>query len=106
MTVWASVEQARTHWPIGAAISDAAMADLLAAAQVQAALYARALTDPDTVPFTYTLAVIYQARELYNAGQRDNADAVGVGDFVIRARPLTATVKQLLRPASVTWGVG
>lgn len=103
---WASTEQARVHWKAGVAVNDDTLAVLLTAAEEQCAAYAPALAAGDAVPIRYQLAVIYQARELYNASQRDNADAIGVGDFVIRARPLTSTIKQLLRPQRVGWTVG
>ena len=47
---------------------------------------------------SWMLAVVYQAREVYAAGQRGEQDVIGFGEFAIRARPLTSTVKQLLRP--------
>ena len=51
-------------------------------------------------PSNYVLANVYQAREIYTAQQRGDtsADVVGFGDFAIRARPLSAVVRQLLRP--------
>jgi hypothetical protein len=39
-----------------------------------------------------------QAREIYQAQQRGEQDVIGVGDYAIRARPLIAAVKSLLRP--------
>lgn len=50
------------------------------------------------VPMDYMLATVLQAREAHNAAQRGEQDIIGVGDYAIRARPLTAAVKQLLRP--------
>lgn len=58
------------------------------------------------VPVSYMLATIYQARELRAAIMRGETDIIGVGDFAIRARPLTAAVKQLLRPQRRAWTVG
>lgn len=103
---WATVDDARVHWKAGTAVNDDTLRDLLTAAEEQCADYAPALAGGDAVPYRYKLAVIYQARELYNAGQRDSGDVVGVGDFVIRARPLTSSIKQLLRPQRVSWTVG
>jgi hypothetical protein len=85
------------------------MTDLLVTAEEQCREFVYKTgqpTDPDPLPFRYTLATIMQARELYNAGQRDNADVVGVGDFGLRAGDLTRHVKRLLRPAVVTWRPG
>jgi hypothetical protein len=46
------------------------------------------------------LAVIYQARELWAAAKREG-DTIVQGDaYVVRARPLVGSVKQLLRPSS------
>ena len=56
-----------------------------------------ATTTPALVPTNYMLATVYQAREAYAAGQRDG-DVIGLGDYAIRVRPLTASVKALLRP--------
>lgn len=57
------------------------------------------------VPSSYMLATVYQARETYDAAIRDG-DVIGVGDYAIRARPLTGAVKQLLRPARYSLFVG
>lgn len=62
--------------------------------------------DPVPVPTSYKMATILHARELHNASKRGEQDVIGVGDFAIRARPLTAAVKQLLRPKRGFGGVG
>ena len=49
------------------------------------------------VPDIWMIACVYQAREVYAAGQREG-DIIGLGDYAIRARPLTGTVRSLLRP--------
>jgi hypothetical protein len=51
------------------------------------------------VPSRYVLATVYEAPEIWAASQRGEQDVIGVGDYAIRARPLTAAVKQLLPPA-------
>ena len=51
------------------------------------------------LPVSLMLATVYQAREIYAASVRDG-DLIGVGDYGVRARPLTASVMQLVRPAS------
>lgn len=99
---WVTKEQAREQWPDAASIPDDALETLLEVATVQAMAYAPALLvplDPEqlVIPVNYEQAVILQAREVYAAGQRDG-DVIGLGDYAIRARPLTATVKGLLRP--------
>ena len=60
----------------------------------------------DGIPTNYVLANIFQAREIYAAAQRGEQDVIGVGDYAIRARPLTAAVKQLLRPQRGFMAVG
>lgn len=52
------------------------------------------------VPMSYVIAHVYQAREIAAAALRGEQDVIGIGDYAIRARPLTASVKQLLRPAT------
>lgn len=94
---WATVAQARTHWKVGTAVDTATLTDLLEAATEQCAEFAPTLAEGAPVPFRYMLATVYQARELYEAGTRNNDTIPGEG-FVIRARPLTASIKQLLRP--------
>lgn len=58
------------------------------------------------VPLAYTLATIYQAREVHTAAIRGESDVIGIGDYAIRARPLTAAVRQLLRPRRVSFKTG
>jgi len=91
---WATLDEARAHWPDSASLDDSTLSVLLEVATQQCELYAPLLVpEPDR----YMIAVIYQAREVYTAGQRDG-DVIGIGDYAIRARPLTSTVKSLLRP--------
>lgn len=169
---WATIPQARAHWPDSASLDDATLSTLLDVASIQCEIYAprellSATTTADTVtasstvtasgegffhpidvgalvtgagipagppgpkttitavapdgatatlsqaatatgtaitltlarvlPQPWMLATVYQAREVYAAGQRDG-DIIGLGDYAIRARPLTGTVKSLLRP--------
>lgn len=104
--MWATQPQAAYLWPDSGVIDPGALALLLDAAQEQCEEYAPALADPAAVPARYTLAVVYQARELWAASQRGEQDVIGVGDYAIRARPLTAAVKALLRPQRGRPGVG
>lgn len=99
---WATREQARAQWPDAASIPDDTLDQLLDVATIQAQAFAPALVVPIdpadlVIPPNYVQATIYQAREVYAAGQRDG-DVIGLGDYAIRARPLTASVKSLLRP--------
>jgi len=103
---WATRAQARNPrlWA-DAPTDDATLDQLLTAATDQCRAYAPALADGDLLPDRYVLATIYQAREIQAAAHRDG-DVIGVGDYVTRSRPLTGTVKQLLRPQAGTPVVG
>lgn len=106
---WATPADADLHWQDAASLDPLALDDLLEAAYEQCVAYAPPLpvTDPPTPPPTsYVLANVLQAREIHAASQRGEQDVIGIGDYAIRARPLTAAVKQLLRPKRVTWVVG
>lgn len=94
---WATKEQARAHWPDAASITDAVLDTLLEIATEQCAEFAPVQTEP--LPTRYMLATVYQAREVYTASQRSEQDVIGIGDFAIRARPLSGSVKSLLRPS-------
>lgn len=98
MAAWATREQARAFWPDAASIADATLDTLLDVATEQAVEYAPALAVGAPVPARYMLATVYQAREVYAASQRGEQDVIGIGDYAIRARPMTAAVKRLLRP--------
>ena len=92
--MWATLEQARQTWP-DAPGDDVVLTRLLEAAQEQAEAFAP--VPGDIVPARYTEAVILQARDLAAAATR-TGDVVGIDDYPIRVRPLSGTVKQLLRP--------
>lgn len=94
---WATAEQAKAHWPDASSLPPETLDTLLAVATEQCEIFAPVLPLAEQPPDRYMLACVYQARENYAAGQRDG-DIIGLGDFAIRARPLTASVKALLRP--------
>lgn len=106
-SMWVDQYTATQYWPEAGALEESVLDMLLLAAQEQCEAYAP-FVEPGMVtpPFRYALATIYQARELYRAGLRDEQDVIGVGDYAIRARPLTAAVKQLLRPERRVPAVG
>lgn len=103
--MWATREQARAHWS-DAPADDDVLDTLLAAAFPACEGYAPPLPEGDPVPPAYMLANVYHAREIWNASQRGEQDVIGIGEYAIRARPLTAAVKALLRPKTVRWTVG
>lgn len=96
--MWATPDDAAEHWGDAPNLPAGTLNDLLEVATEQCQAYAPELAEGAPVPRRYTLATIYQARELRAASQRGEQDVIGVGDYAIRARPLTAAVKQLLRP--------
>lgn len=110
VTTFATLPDAREHWADSKDIDDARLTDLLAAAFPACEAFAPKLAVdavyPTNVPTAYTLAQIMQARELYEAQQRGEQDVIGVGDYAIRARPLIAAVKSLLRPERGRPGIG
>ncbi|WP_026874289.1 head-tail connector protein [Jiangella gansuensis] len=97
MAEWATPEQARDSWS-DAPDDPALLGRLLNAAQEMCELYAPALATGEPVPARYTEAVILQAREVWQAMDRDG-DVLGFdGEYAVRVRPLSASVKSLLRP--------
>jgi hypothetical protein len=115
VTSWATQADAIRHWPDAATLDPARLDDLLEAATTACAAYAPApvvnplvvvppaplepvvLLEPAPVPVDYTIATVYQAREIYAASIREG-DLIGAGDYAFRAVPLTRAVKALLRP--------
>lgn len=98
MVTWATEDDARTIWadaPLDNDLLDA----MLASAHEVCATYAPVLAVGDPVPYRYVQAEVLQAIEHYQAAQR-NGDVLGFGDsgYAIRVRPLSASVKSLLRP--------
>jgi hypothetical protein len=110
VTTFATVPDAREHWPDSTDLTDERLAKLLAAVFPQCEVYAPKLpadaSYPTGVPNAYTVAQVMQAREVYQAQQRGEQDVIGVGDYAIRSRPLIAAVKSLLRPERGIPGVG
>ena len=95
--MWASLDEARADWP-DAPASDATLTRLLVDATAACAAYAPALASSGALPAGYTRACVLHARELWSAARRDG-DLIGAADdLAIRARPLTGSVRQLLRP--------
>ena len=85
-------------------LSQTVQTTLLAAATSTAKRHTPPLA-PGTTPVTddMVLAVIYLAKDLRAAILRGDTDIVGVGDYALRARSLSAVVRALL-PRK--WSVG
>ena len=98
MANWATTDDARDLWA-DAPIEDELLDRLLTSAHEVCAAYAPALADGDPVPTRYVEAEVLQAIEHYQATLR-NGDVLGFGDtgYAVRVRPLSASVKSLLRP--------
>lgn len=105
-TAWATQAAAAEYWPDADSLTPAVASVLLTAATETAKRNTPAL-DPDTTPVTdsHVLAVVYLARDLRSAMLRGETDivSIGVGDYALRARPLSAIVRSLL-PRK--WAVG
>lgn len=94
--LWVTPAELAAWWKDCPAVDQAR--ELLWAAQDQCTAYAPALDDADP-PARYKRALRLQARELWQAGTRDTAaDTVGLDGYAVRIRPLSAVVRQLLRP--------
>lgn len=94
---WCTLEQARDLWA-DAPLDDDTLDLLLDGAYEQCAAYAPVSVDP--VPFRFTQAVALQAQDVWNAFQRNTGDVVGFADsgLAVRVRPLSSSVRALLRP--------
>lgn len=105
---WATPALARRHWADAQSLPDDVLAELLTAATAQCATYAPPLAETDPVPVWWSLAVVYQARELQAAATRGESDLIGVGGdgYALRSRPLTGAVKALLRPQNNLGAIG
>lgn len=105
--MWADREDARRHWKDSARIPDATLDELLSAVFEPLVKFAPPL-DPAaaSIPWNYVHAQILAARDLYTAMQRDTGDVVGVGEYAVRVRELSSTVRQLLRPKRGRPGIG
>lgn len=111
MPAWATPEDAlASTWKDASDVPTPILEELLTAAEEQCRDFAPALPVDDlgvevAAPVRYRLAVIYQARELWAAGRR-NGDVIAGDTYVVRARDLTASVRQLLRPRRGRPGIG
>lgn len=102
----ADAAQLADLWPDGGQLAEETYAQVLTAAYEGCLEYAPALPVGGTVPEGWRTAQIMQASELWSATRRDG-DVIGFSDTVaVRARPLGATVKALLRPRSAVPRIG
>lgn len=107
MTPWATPAEAAQHWKDSTKLDPVALARLLNAATTQCVRFAPKLAADDPIPDEYKLACVLQARDIHAAYARTgDSEVVGDAAYPIRVRPLTDTVKQLLRPQSGVPAIG
>lgn len=126
-TTWHDLTSARTQWA-DAPDDDESLQTLLDVAQNDVMSFAPKTTDDagnpvlawkdpisrllvavddTTIPVSYRLAHLMQARNTWNAAKVDPANAgMGDGSFVIKPFPLDWAIKQLIRPKDVLPWVG
>jgi hypothetical protein len=105
-SAWATQAEAAAHWADAATLTPGVATALLTAATNSLRSMAPVLAAGDTVPAGYQLAVIYTARDLRAAILRGDTDLIGVGEYAVRARPVSAVVRSLLRPEPAVPVVG
>lgn len=98
LPTWAQLDDVRRTWA-DAPLSDTDLTALILAAHVQCEAYAPALAEGATVPPNYVEGEALAVHELGAAHERDG-DVLGFGaeGYAVRVRPLSASVKALLRP--------
>lgn len=95
---WVTNDEVRKVWK-SAPADDDVLGLYLQAVEPGVIAYAPALPEGSAVPEHYKLALVMQARSVYNAGQaRAGGSDFGSEDFSISIFPLDWQVKQLLRP--------
>lgn len=98
----AQLADARAQWQDANIMPDAVLTDLLEAAWTACLAYLpTAITSapgfaPEAIP-SYVKANVLHARDLFQAESR-NGDVIGFDQYAIRVRPLSDTVRSLLRP--------
>lgn len=96
----ASLAQARLLWPDADTIPDDTLTLLLASAWEACAAFVPAHQQdpwPTPVPFRWTEANVLHARDHWTA-YRQEGGVIGFDSYAVRVRPLSDTVKALLRP--------
>ena len=97
--MWATLEQARQDWADAQHLTDAVLTRLLVDATDACAAFAPMVPAGVDPPAPYARAVVLQARELWAAAHRDGDLIGGAEDaYAVRVRPLTGSVRQILRP--------
>lgn len=117
MAEWHDLESARNQW-VDAPFDDDQLQELLDVAQNAVLAYAPALptgelviiddvvvpADPESIPVSYRVAQLMQARNVWNSSKASPAGDFDNGSYGLTSFPLDWQVKQLLRPRSVFGG--
>lgn len=99
----ATIADARALWADASTIDDDVLADILATSWARCVEFLPAgVADdwsnvPGPVMLRWKTANVYDARDLWAAGQRDG-DVIAFDTYALRARPMSGTVASLLRP--------
>lgn len=102
MTAAATIADARDLWADAETVDDATLTLILDAAWSSCvAFLPLEVVEPDPGPFVPTAshkhANVLAARDLWTAYRRDG-DVIGFDTYAVRVRPLSDTVRALLRP--------
>lgn len=103
----ATQDEARKLWPDADTLPGDTLDLLLDTAWEQCERYVPADEldpAPSPVPFRWVQANVLAARDLWTAYRRDG-DVLGFDNYAVTVRPLSSTVRQLLRPARGVPGV-
>lgn len=104
----ADLTDARALWPDADTIPDDTLTTLLSGAWEGCVLFLPAeQVDPypDPVPVRWVQANVLHARDAWTA-YRQEGGVIGFDSYAVRVRPLSDTVKQLLRPPRGAFLVG
>lgn len=103
--MWVTLDFARKLWK-DAPADDDILTTYLTAAQVACAAYAPPLLVGSPVPSNYALAVVMQARNIWNSSKAAPASGdFDNGGYGLSSFPLDWQVQQLLRPLLAFGGV-
>lgn len=102
MTAAATIDDARGLWPDAETIDDDTLTLALEAAWSSCSAFLPAeVVEPDPGPYVPTeahrQANVLAARDLWQSYRREG-DVIGFDTYAVRVRPLSDTVKGLLRP--------
>lgn len=100
----ADAAYARSMWPDAGNLPDDVLASLLTLSWESCERYVpagelAAITPGDPVPERWKLANVQHARDAWTATRRDTGDVLGFDQYAVTVRPLSGSVRALLRPS-------